>query len=173
MKIWKKKLVEKIDLISFGGNPFYRWIGEIEEILPNNWVKIKLYDANNVSSHQLLDAQTMYSWTIDGYKKRVGIKEKIADIQLGLTYCEKNKSELSDSLLQTYYKLKKDLFEYENLLDSLINNEIFKPGTNWNSDIFYTVEVKEVFKNYAIGELHKKRNPWAKIKVGHKLILHK
>jgi hypothetical protein len=59
------------------------------------------------------------------------------------------------------------------LLDSLIQNDIHAPELNWLSEPFYTVKVLEVFGNYAVCKLHTKNKPWAKIKVGHKLRMHK
>ena len=59
------------------------------------------------------------------------------------------------------------------MLDSLIENNINKPGHNWSSDKFYIIEVSEVFEKEAIGKLHSKYKPWVEIKVGHKLSIHK
>ena len=161
----------------FSKNPFHYWVGEIEEILPNDRINIKLYESNSIKNNLLLDAQTMYSMSVDGDCKGgiciVGINELLDDIQLGITYIEENKSTVPDSLFEEIYKLKQDFTHYEKLLDSLIQNDIHAPEHNWNSEIFYTVKVLEVFGDNAVGKLHKKNKPWAKIKVGHKLRMHK
>ena len=117
----------------------------------------------------------MYCLTVNGYKKWKldGIKHQIYDIQLGIDYIDNNKSTMPDSLLNEYSELKDKLSDYTNILDSLIENNINKPGTNWNSDKFYIIEVSEVFGKEAIGKLHSKYKPWAEIKVGHKLSIHK
>ena len=97
----------------------------------------------------------------------------IEETKLGITYINKNKSNISDSLFKDIYALEKDLIYYEKILDSLIQNDIHNPGHNWNSEPFYTVKIIEVFGDYAIGKLHTKNIHWAKIKVGHKLRMHK
>ena len=91
----------------------------------------------------------------------------------GITYIEENKSTVPDSLFEERNELKQDFTYYEKLLDSLIQNDIHNPGYNWGSETFYTVKVIEVFGDYAVGKLHTKNKPWAKIKVGHKLRMHK
>ena len=167
----------------FSKNPFHYWVGEIEEILPNNRINIKLYESNSIKNNLLLDAQTMYSMSVDGACRYenwrgeetciVGINELLDDIQIGITYIEKNKSTVPDSLFEEINKLKQDFTLYEKMLDSLIQNDIHNPGYNWGSETFYTVKVIEVFGDYAVGKLHTKNKPWAKIKVGHKLRMHK
>ena len=84
-----------------------------------------------------------------------------------------NESTLPDSLLNDYSQLEKKLSIYTNVLDSLIENNINKPRYNWSSDKFYIIEVSDVFGKEAIGKLHSKYKPWAEIKVGHKLSIHK
>ena len=173
----KETLYNNIDRMAFSKNPFNTWIGEIIEVFPNNEVKIKLYDDNSIQSNLLLDAETMYCLTVNGHKewKLDGIKHQIHDIQLGIDYIDNNKSTMPDSLLNEYSELKDKLSDYTNILDSLIENNINKPGNNWNSDKFYIIEVLEVFEKEkeAIGKLHRKYKPWAEIKVGHKLSIHK
>jgi len=177
IKDLKKELLENINRMRFSINPFFEWVGEIEEILPNDRINIKLYELNSIKNNLLLDAETMYSETVDGACKDefciVGIKELLDDIQLGITYIEENKSKVPDSLFEEIYKLKQDFTRYEKLLDSLIQNDIHAPEHNWLSEPFYTVKVLEVFGNYAVCKLHTKNKPWAKIKVGHKLRMHK
>ena len=161
----------------FSKNPFHYWIGEIEEILPNDRINIKLYESNNIKNNLLLDAETMYSMSADGDCRGeiciVGINELLDDIQLGITYFEENKSTVPDSLFEERNELKQDFTYYEKILDSLIQNDIHNPGHNWNSEPFYTVKIIEVFGDYAVGKLYTKNKPWAKIKVGHKLRMHK
>jgi len=171
----KNSLYNNIDRLAFSKNAFNTWIGEIIEVFPNGDVKIKLYDDNSIQSNLLLDAETMYCLTVNGYKKWKldGIKHQIYDIQLGIDYIDNNKSTIPDSLLNEYSQLKEHLFYYNNVLDSLIENNIHNPGNNWNSDKFYIIEVSEVFGKEAIGKLHSKYKPWAEIKVGHKLSIHK
>ena len=178
IKDLKEELLADINRLRFSSNPFFEWVGEIEEILPNNKIKIKyIYESNSIKNNLLLDAQTMYSHSVDGACKEeiciVGIKELLDDIQLGITYIEENKSTVPDSLFDEIYKLKQDFTRYEKLLDSLIQNDIHAPEHNWLSEPFYTVKVLEVFGDYAIAKLHTKNKPWAKIKVGHKLRMHK
>ena len=177
IKDLNKELLEAINRMRFSKNPFHYWVGEIEEILPNDRINIKLYESNSIKNNLLLDAQTMYSHSVDGACKEeiciVGIKELLDDIQLGITYIEENKSTVPDSLFDEIYKLKQDFTRYEKLLDSLIQNDIHAPEHNWLSEPFYTVKVLEVFGNYAVCKLHTKNKPWAKIKVGHKLRMHK
>jgi len=177
IKDLQEELLEDINRMRFSINPFHFWIGEIEEILPNNRINIKLYESNSIKNNLLLDAQTMYSHSVDGACKEeiciVGIKELLDDIQLGITYIEENKSTVPDSLFDEIYKLKQDFTRYEKLLDSLIQNDIHAPEHNWLSEPFYTVKVLEVFGDYAVAKLHTKNKPWAKIKVGHKLRMHK
>ena len=178
IKDLKEELLADINRLRFSSNPFFEWVGEIEEILPNNKIKIKyIYESNSIKNNLLLDAQTMYSHSVDGDCKEeiciVGIKELLDDIQLGITYIEENKSTVPDSLFDEIYKLKQDFTRYEKLLDSLIQNDIHAPEHNWLSEPFYTVKVLEVFGNYAVCKLHTKNKPWAKIKVGHKLRMHK
>ena len=121
----------------------------------------------------------MYSMTVDGQPDEdaqwdvVGINELLDDIQLGITYIEENKSTVPDSLFEEIYELKQDFTHYEKMLDSLIQNDIHAPGYNWLSETFYTVKVLEIFGDYAVGKLHTKNKHWAKIKVGHKLRMHK
>ena len=161
----------------FSKNPFHYWIGEIEEILPNDRINIKLYESNNIKNNLLLDAETMYSMSVDGDCHEeiciVGINELLDDIQLGITYIEENKSTVPDSLFEEIYELQQYYTQYEKMLDSLIQNDIHAPEHNWLSEPFYTVKVLEVFGDYAIAKLHTKNKPWAKIKVGHKLRMHK
>ena len=178
IKDLKEELLADINRLRFSSNPFFEWVGEIEEILPNNKIKIKyIYESNSIKNNLLLDAQTMYSHSVDGACKEeiciVGIKELLDDIQLGITYIEENKSTVPDSLFDEIYKLKQDFTRYEKLLDSLIQNDIHAPEHNWLSEPFYTVKVLEVFGDYAVAKLHTKNKPWAKIKVGHKLRMHK
>ena len=177
IKDLKEELLENINRMRFSKNPFHYWVGEIEEILPNDRINIKLYESNSIKNNLLLDAQTMYSHSVDGACKEeiciVGIKELLDDIQLGITYIEENKSTVPDSLFDEIYKLKQDFTRYEKLLDSLIQNDIHAPEHNWLSEPFYTVKVLEVFGDYAVAKLHTKNKPWAKIKVGHKLRMHK
>jgi hypothetical protein len=179
IKDLNKELLEAIDRMRFSKNPFHYWVGEIEEILPNDKINIKLYESNSIKNNLLLDAETMYSMTVDGqcdeddHHNVVGINELLDDIQLGITYIEKNKSTVPDSLFEEIYELKQDFTDFEKLLDSLIQNDIHAPGWNWLSEPFYTVKVIEVFGDYAVGKLHTKNKPWAKIKVGHKLRMHK
>jgi hypothetical protein len=178
IKDLKEELLADINRLRFSSNPFFEWVGEIEEILPNNKIKIKyIYESNSIKNNLLLDAQTMYSHSVDGACKEeiciVGIKELLDDIQLGITYIEENKSTVPHSLFEEIYKLKQDFTRYEKLLDSLIQNDIHAPEHNWLSEPFYTVKVLEVFGDYAVGKLHTKNKPWAKIKVGHKLRMHK
>jgi hypothetical protein len=178
IKDLKEELLADINRLRFSSNPFFEWVGEIEEILPNNKIKIKyIYESNSIKNNLLLDAQTMYSHSVDGACIEeiciVGIKELLDDIQLGITYIEENKSTVPDSLFDEIYKLKQDFTRYEKLLDSLIQNDIHAPEHNWLSEPFYTVKVLEVFGDYAVAKLHTKNKPWAKIKVGHKLRMHK
>ena len=178
IKDLKEELLADINRLRFSSNPFFEWVGEIEEILPNNKIKIKyIYESNSIKNNLLLDVQTMYSHSVDGACKEeiciVGIKELLDDIQLGITYIEENKSTVPDSLFEEIYKLKQDFTRYEKLLDSLIQNDIHAPEHNWLSEPFYTVKVLEVFGDYAVAKLHTKNKPWAKIKVGHKLSIHK
>jgi len=177
IKDLKEDLLEDINRMRFSKNPFHYWIGEIEEILPNDRINIKLYESNSIKNNLLLDAETMYSMSVDGDCHEeiciVGINELLDDIQLGITYIEENKSTVSDSIFEEINELKQDFTYYEKLLDSLIQNDIHNPGTNWDSETFYTVKIIEVFEDYAVGKLHAKNKPWAKIKVGHKLRMHK
>jgi len=101
-------LLEDINRMRFSKNPFHYWVGEIEEILPNDRINIKLYESNNIKNNLLLDAETMYSMTVDGDsgKNVVGIKELLDDIQLGITYIEENKSTEPDSLFEEINELK-------------------------------------------------------------------
>jgi len=171
----KNTLYNKIDRFAFSKSAFNSWIGEIIEVFPNGDVKIKLYDDSSIQSNLLLDAEIMYCLTIDGYKKWKlhGIKQQIHDIQLGIDYMDNNKSTIPDSLLNEYSQLKERLLYYNNVLDSIITNNINNPGNNWGSDKFYIIEVLDVFGKEAIGKLHRKYKPWAEIKVGHKLSIHK
>ena len=177
IKDLKEELLDDINRMRFSKNPFHYWVGEIEEILPNDRINIKLYKSNSIKNNLLLDAGTMYSMSVDGDCIGeiciVGINELLDDIQIGITYIEKNKSTVPDSLFEEIYELKEDFTHFERLLDSLIQNDIHNPGHNWLSEKFYTVKVMEVFGDYAVGKLHKKNKPWAKIKVGHKLSMHK
>jgi hypothetical protein len=177
IKDLKEELLEDINRMRFSENPFHYWIGEIEELLPNDRINIKLYESNNIKNNLLLDAETMYSMSVDGDCKEeiciVGINELLDDIQLGITYFEENKSTVPDSLFEERNELKQDFTYYEKILDSLIQNDIHNPGHNWNSEPFYTVKIIEVFGDYAVGKLYTKNKPWAKIKVGHKLRMHK
>ena len=171
----KETLHNRIDRMAFSKNPHHSWVGEIIEVLPNDKVKIKLYDGSRIQSNLLLNATTRYSLTINGYKewKLNGIKHQIEDIQLGIDYFKNNEPAIPDSLLGEYNELKNKLSYYTYMLDSLIENNINKPGHNWSSDKFYIIEVSEVFEKEAIGKLHSKYKPWVEIKVGHKLSIHK
>ena len=171
----KETLHNRIDRMAFSKNPHHSWVGEIIEVLPNDKVKIKLYDGSRIQSNLLLNATTRYSLTINGYKewKLNGIKHQIEDIQLGIDYFKNNEPAIPDSLLSEYNELENKLSYYTYMLDSLIENNINKPGHNWSSDKFYIIEVSEVFEKEAIGKLHSKYKPWVEIKVGHKLSIHK
>ena len=65
------------------------------------------------------------------------------------------------------------IFFFIKIYRYLITNNINNPGNNWGSDKFYIIEVLDVFGKEAIGKLHRKYKPWAEIKVGHKLSIHK
>ena len=175
----KDGLFNNIDQISFSKSAYERWIGEIEEILPNDIVKVKLYDSNNIKSNLQLDAQTMYSYTINGdYGDTLvtvhvdGLNQLIEEIQLGITYINENESEIPDSLFEDIYKLEENLIYYEKILDGLIINKIHKPGTNWIRNLGYSIEVINVYEYHAICNLLKKDKPWKRIKVGHRLRIH-
>ena len=60
----------------------------------------------------------------------------------------------------------------EKILDSLIVNKIHKPGTNMVRSLGYSIEVIDVFENYALCKLLKKDKPWKKMKVGDRLRIH-
>jgi len=179
IKDLKERLLSGIDQISFAKSAYQSWIGEIEAILPNDIVKIKLYDNNNIKSNLQLDAETMYSFTINGdYGDTLvnvhvdGLNQIIEETKLGITYINKNKSNISDSLFNDIYALEKDLIYYEKILDSLIVNKIHKPGTNMVRSLGYSIEVIDVFENYALCKLLKKDKPWKKMKVGDRLRIH-
>ena len=101
----RKKNIYYIYKIAFSKNPFNTWIGEIIEVFPNNEVKIKLYDDNSIQSNLLLDAETMYCLTVNGYKKNKldGIKHQIDDIQLGIDYIDNNKCKSEKQLIRALY----------------------------------------------------------------------
>ena len=179
IKDLKDRLLSRIDQISFAKSAYQSWIGEIEEILPNDIVKIKLYDTNNIKSNLQLDAETMYSFTINGdYGDTLvtvhvdGLNQIIEETKLGITYINKNKSNISDSLFKDVYALEKDLIYYEKILDSLIVNKIHKPTTNMVHSLGYSIEVIDVYKNYAICKLLTKDKPWKKMKVEDRLRIH-
>ena len=179
IKNLKERLLNGIDQISFSKSAYERWIGEIEEILPNDIVKVKLYDSNNIKSNLQLDAQTMYSYTINGdYGDTLvtvhvdGLNQLIEEIQLGITYINENKSEIPDSLFEDIYELEENLIYSQNILDSLIKNKIHKPGTNMVRNLGYSIEVIDVYEYHAICNLLKKDKPWKRIKVGHRLRIH-
>ena len=179
IKNLKERLLNGIDQISFSKSAYQRWIGEIEEILPNDIVKVKLYDSNNIKSNLQLDAQTMYSYTINGdYGDTLvtvhvdGLNQLIEEIQLGITYINENKSEIPDSLFEDIYELEENLIYSQNILDSLIKNKIHKPGTNMVRNLGYSIEVIDVYEYHAICNLLKKDKPWKRIKVGHRLRIH-
>ena len=154
-----------IDRMSFSKNPFHKWIGEITEILPNDIIEIKLNSPNNIKSNLHLKAQKRLRYTPKS------IKEHIIDIQLGIDFIEKNKEIVPDSIYENIFKLEQDLDKYENLLDSLINNNIHKRGINWNHDLGYKLEVISVMDTIAVCKLLEKEKPWTTVRVGHKLII--
>ena len=138
IKDLKEELLENINRMRFSKSPFQEWVGEIEEILPNDRINIKLYESNSIKNNLLLDAETMYSMTVDGDsgKNVVGIKELLDDIQRGITYIEENKSTEPDSLFEEINELKQNFTNFEKLLDTLIQNDIHEPGYNWLSEPF-------------------------------------
>ena len=78
---------------------------------------------------------------------------------------------IADGLSVIQGDAEKDLDQYEKLLDSLTNNQINKPGINWNHGLGYKLEVISVMDTIAICKLLEKDKPWATVKVGHKLII--
>ena len=105
--------------MSFSKNPFHKWIGEVKEVLPNDMLNVILYSPNNIKSNLELKAQKRIRYT------KQSIKEHIIDIQLGIDFIEQNKEIVPDSIYQNIFELEQDLDKYENLLDSLINNNNF------------------------------------------------
>ena len=161
----KKHLVYNIDQMSFSKNPFHKWIGEVKEVLPNDMLNVILYSPNNIKSNLELKAQKRIRYT------KQSIREHIIDIQLGIDFIEQNKEIVPDSIYQNIFELEQDLDKYENLLDSLINNNIHKTGINWNHSLGYKLEVISVMDTIAVCKLLEKEKPWVTVRVGHKLII--
>jgi len=161
----KKHLVYNIDQMSFSKNPFHKWIGEVKEVLPNDMLNVKLYSPNSIKSNLELKAQKRIRYT------KQSIREHIIDIQLGIDFIEQNKEIVPDSIYQNIFELEQDLDKYENLLDSLINNNIHKTGINWNHSLGYKLEVISVMDTIAVCKLLEKEKPWVTVRVGHKLII--
>ena len=140
-------------------------IQKITRILKERLVGFSLKEIQSTIRSRLNDTE-MYSH---------GLVQILVKNSNEYVHIDNNKSTIPDSLLNEYSQLKEHLFYYNNVLDSLIENNIHNPGNNWNSDKFYIIEVLEVFEkeNEAIGKLHRKYKPWAEIKVGHKLSIHK
>ena len=161
----KKHLVYNIDRMSFSKNPFHKWIGEVKEVLPNNMLNVILYSPNSIKSNLELKAQKRIRYTTQS------IKEHIIDIQLGIDFIEKNKETVPDTIYQIIFELERDLDKYENLLDSLTNNKIHKPGINWNHGLGFKLEVISVMDTIAVCKLLEKEKPWTTVRVGHKLII--
>ena len=128
-------------------------------------MSVKLYSPNSIKSNLELKAQKRIRYT------KQSIREHIIDIQLGIDFIEQNKEIVPDSIYQNIFELEQDLDKYENLLDSLINNNVHKPGINWNHNLGYKLEVISVMDTIAVCKLLEKEKPWATVRVGHKLII--
>ena len=124
-----------------------------------------LYSPNSIKSNLELKAQKRIRYT------KQSIMEHLIDIQLGIDFIEDNKEIVPDSIYQNIFELEQDLDKYENLLDSLINNNVHKPGINWNHNLGYKLEVISVMDTIAVCKLLEKEKPWVTVRVGHKLII--